>query len=104
MSACPDFLGALSLIPDSEHLWHLIEALALPVAAWEVLKHLYRWIFKRRSRLEQRLELVEKENNEKAENIRKLNSKRTNSARSLSGQEASCHRPQSGGRTASGAI
>jgi tetratricopeptide (TPR) repeat protein len=76
MSSCPDFLGVLSLIPDSEHLWHLIEALALPVAAWEALKHLYRWIFKRRSRLEQRLELVEKENNEKTENIRKLSSEK----------------------------
>jgi hypothetical protein len=67
-----DLFGALSFLPDSEHIWHLIEVLPFAVAAWELLKHLYRWIFKRRSRLEQKLELVEKETREKTEEIRKL--------------------------------
>ena len=72
----PDLLGALSFLPDSEHIWHLIEALGFPVAVWELLKYLYRWIFRRRSRLEQKLELFEKETREKTEEIRKLTSEK----------------------------
>ena len=67
-------MGALSFLPDSERIWLLIEVLPFAVAAWELLKHLYRWIFRRRSRLEQKLELVEKEIREKTEEIRKLSS------------------------------
>jgi tetratricopeptide (TPR) repeat protein len=69
-------LARCRFFPDSEHIWHLIEALAFPVAAWEFLKHLYRWIFRRRSRLEQRLELVETETREKTEEIHKLSSEK----------------------------
>jgi tetratricopeptide (TPR) repeat protein len=76
VSAWADLLGALSFIPDSEHIWHLIEVFPFAVAVWEILKHLYRWIFRRRSRLEQQLELVEKETREKTEEIRKLRSEK----------------------------
>jgi tetratricopeptide (TPR) repeat protein len=74
VSAWPDLLDALPFLPDSEHIWHLIEALAFPVAVWELFKYLYRWIFRRRSRLEQKLELVETETREKTEEIHKLRS------------------------------
>jgi hypothetical protein len=74
VSAWPDLLDALPFLPDSEHIWHLIEALAFPVAVWELFKYLYRWIVRRRSRLEQKLELVETETREKTEEIHKLRS------------------------------
>jgi hypothetical protein len=92
VSAWSDLFGLLSFLPDSEqiqkairdwwaeplsqHIWELVEVLVYIVAAWELLRHLYRWIFKRRSRLELKLELVEEEARENAEEIRKLRSEK----------------------------
>ena len=64
--------GMLSSLPDTQHIWQLIEVFPFAVAVWEILKHLYRWVFKRRSRLEQKLELLEKETHEKTEEILSL--------------------------------
>jgi tetratricopeptide (TPR) repeat protein len=64
-------LDAQSLLPDSEHLWHLV---VFTIAIWEILKYIYRWIFKRRSRLERAIERLEEETREKTDEIHKLNS------------------------------
>jgi hypothetical protein len=64
----------LPSFPDRQHIWQLIEVFPFLVAAWEFVKYLYRWIFKRRSRLERRLELLEEEGRGKTEEIRKLQS------------------------------
>ena len=42
------------------------------VGLWEFLKHLYRWIFKRRSRLEKEVEALETRAKERNDTIAKL--------------------------------
>jgi hypothetical protein len=91
VSAWHDLWSALASLPDiaqvqtivdawwaeplSEHIWELIKVVAFIIAGWELLgRHLYRWIFKRRSRLEERLELVEEEVRDKTKAIDKLQS------------------------------
>ena len=66
----------LSTIPDTEHIGRFIEALCFPVVIWEAFKYLYRWIFGRRSRLEQKLELAEEDNRARAQEISKLHSEK----------------------------
>jgi tetratricopeptide (TPR) repeat protein len=91
MSAWHDLWSALAFLPDtaqvqkvvdawraeplSERIWELVKVVAFTIAGWELLgRHLYRWIFKRRSQLEQRLELVEEELRDKTNAIGKLES------------------------------
>jgi hypothetical protein len=95
VSAWPDLLDALPFLPDSEHIRHLIEVFPFAVALWEIVRHLYRWIFRRRSRLDQQLELIEKENSEKTEEIRKLRSEK---------QQVSAELEQARGRLPQAAI
>jgi tetratricopeptide (TPR) repeat protein len=92
VSVWSDLFGLLSFLPDSQqiqkairdwwaeplnqHIWELVEVLVYIVAAWELLRHLYRWIFRRRSRLELKLELAEEETREYAEEIRELRSEK----------------------------
>jgi tetratricopeptide (TPR) repeat protein len=91
VSAWHDLWSALAFLPDtaqvqkvfdawwaeplSEHVWELIKVVVFTIAGWDLLgRHLYRWTFKRRSRLEQRLELAEEEVRDKIKTIGQLQS------------------------------
>jgi hypothetical protein len=87
VSVFHELLGLLSAIPGAadsreavlawwaeplgQRAWDIVKVLVYAVATWELVRHLYRWIFKRRSRLEQKLELVEEEGREKTKEISK---------------------------------
>ena len=91
MSVFHDLFGLLSAIPGAadswaavqawwaeplgQRAWEIVKGPVFIVVAWDLLgRHLYRWIFKRRSRLEQKLDLVEEEGREKTKEISQLRS------------------------------
>jgi tetratricopeptide (TPR) repeat protein len=63
-----------TIVPDAQHFWHFIEALTLPVIVWEAFKHLYRWAFKKRNRLEEERDFAREEAKEKTKENRNLQS------------------------------
>jgi tetratricopeptide (TPR) repeat protein len=62
-------------IAVDERLWEFGKAVAAILGSWEFLRYVYRWIFRRRSRLERKVERLEEEAKWKDEEIRDLRAK-----------------------------